>query len=182
MKSFWCNDPKVWSSEMLHKRYKVVYADPPWKTFPTDTRRARHQLLLNAIDLASLPVRELVDDDAFLALWWPASQPLEALQVMKEWGFRLLSMNGLTWIRQGREKAESELCLFAVRGDGLKHVRDWSLPRIVHGHVTRSSQRPLEAQLLLDRIIPAMPRLELFMDSGRMNWESWMPRSSELPS
>ena len=180
MKSFWSLDPSVWQQSLLRKRYKVIYAEPPWKVADNrETILSRHKRFLNAIDLASLPVWELVDDDAVLALWWPSNMPMEALSVMKQWGFRLYRMNGLTWIRQGREKSESELCLFAVRGDGIEYFRDWRASSIVTEQLRRSGEKPTQARDLLDRLVPAQPKLELFVDSGREDWDSWVPNSSE---
>lgn len=184
MKSFWSLERNVWSQAMLRKRYKLIYADPPWRYggMNTESLRVRHRRLLSAIDIASLPVHELVDDDAVLAMWWPSNMPMEALQVMKEWGFRLYSMSGLIWIKQGRGHVESELCLLAVRGHGLDYIRDWKTNTVITSQKRRAAQRPVESRSVLESIIGAQPKLELFIDGGSKAWDSWLPATDEVAS
>lgn len=183
MKSFWSQERNVWPQALLRKRYKVVYADPPWQLADNEeTRLGRHKRLLNAIDLASLPVGELVDGDAVLALWWPSNRPLEALQIMKEWGFRLYRMNGLTWIKKGRAMVDSELCLFAVRGEGIEYLKDWNTSGVLEQQSRQAGEKPLEALKKVERLVPAVPKLELFSDSGRDGWDSWLPNPKEVLS
>lgn len=41
-----------------------------------------------------------------LAMWWVPTQPEEALQVMRSWGFRLMTMKGFTWHKTNRVKGK----------------------------------------------------------------------------
>ncbi|EIC2833089.1 hypothetical protein LAC19_004973, partial [Escherichia coli] len=85
---------------------------------------------MSLLDICRLPVWELAADNCLLAMWWVPTQPLEALKVVEAWGFRLVTMKGLTWNKCGKRqtdklvmgmgsttRANNEDCLFAVKGN-----------------------------------------------------------------
>ncbi|WP_268258588.1 MT-A70 family methyltransferase, partial [Serratia marcescens] len=113
-------------------KYSLIYADPPWTYNDkcADGKRGAgfKYPTMTVADICRLPVWELAADSCLLAMWWVPTQPEEALQVMRSWGFRLMTMKGFTWHKTNRVKgnsaigmghmtrANSEDCLFAVRG------------------------------------------------------------------
>lgn len=114
-------------------KYSLIYADPPWTYNDkcADGKRGAgfKYPTMRVADICRLPVWELAADSCLLAMWWVPTQPEEALQVMRSWGFRLMTMKGFTWHKTNRVKgnsaigmghmtrANSEDCLFAVRGN-----------------------------------------------------------------
>lgn len=75
-------------------KFDMVIADPPWifsdELKMSDVKRgAESQYSVMTIeDIKNLKVKDVVKDDALLALWVPSSLLQEGLDVMKCWGFR----------------------------------------------------------------------------------------------
>ena len=81
-------------------KYSLIYADPPWTYNDkcADGKRGAgfKYPTMTVADICRLPVWELAADSCLLAMWWVPTQPEEALQVMRSWGFRLMTMKGFT--------------------------------------------------------------------------------------
>ena len=76
-----------------NKKYRVIYADPPWqfanrtgKVAPENKRLQRYSTM-TVEEIMALPVRDVTDDCAHLYLWVPNALLPEGLEVMKAWGF-----------------------------------------------------------------------------------------------
>ena len=75
------------------KKYRTIYADPPWqfqnrtgKVAPEHKRLNRYgTMTLN--EIKQLPVAEVADEKSHLYLWVPNALLPEGLEVMKAWGF-----------------------------------------------------------------------------------------------
>lgn len=75
------------------KRYKTIYADPPWqfsnrtgKVAPENKRLSRYQTMC-LDDIKALPVSDVADERAHIYLWVPNALLPEGLEVMSAWGF-----------------------------------------------------------------------------------------------
>lgn len=83
--------------------YSLIYADPPWAyrdKANAGKRGACHKYgVLSADAIAKLDVRSIAAADCVLAMWWVAPQPAEALALVEAWGFRLITMKGIEWIK-----------------------------------------------------------------------------------
>src|SRR5215471_5767476 len=127
------------SSSPQPKRYKVIYADPPW-TFSTYSRKGKGRSpeayydCMTLADIKALPVTEWAAEDSVLLLW--ATDPLleKAFEVIRAWGFTYKTV-GFYWAKLKRSaprdryddssfftglgfwtRANPELCLLATRG------------------------------------------------------------------
>lgn len=75
-------------------KFRVVCSDPPWSFSDSltmsETKRGASSVYdtMSIEDLKSLPVKDIVEDDAVLLLWCPSSLIQTGLDVMKAWGFR----------------------------------------------------------------------------------------------
>jgi N6-adenosine-specific RNA methylase IME4 len=75
-------------------KFRVVVADPAWEfgdnLTMSETKRgsSSNYDTLTIEDLKKLPVQDICQEDAVLALWCPSSLLSEGLEVMKAWGFR----------------------------------------------------------------------------------------------
>lgn len=83
------------------KKYKIIYADPPWPIKIISRRVRPKQLdmpykIMTLEDICKLPVRSIADDnECSLFLWTTHKYLPKAFQVMEAWGF---SYNcTLTW-------------------------------------------------------------------------------------
>lgn len=170
-------------------RYKLIYADPPW-TYKDKARSGKRGVefkypTMSVAEICRLPVWEIADQEScLLAMWWVPTQVREALAVMDAWGFRLITMKGMTWHKTNAKKgnsamgmgtttrANSEDCLFAVRG---------RLPKRQHAgliqHITaprgEHSAKPHECRQTLEQLLGDVPRIELFSRSNAEGWHHW---------
>lgn len=75
------------------KKYKTIYADPPWqfqnrtgKVAPEHKRLRRYETM-SLDEIKRLPIAEIADEKSHLYLWVPNALLPEGLEVMKAWGF-----------------------------------------------------------------------------------------------
>lgn len=170
-------------------KYRLIYADPPWTyrdKCNDGERGASHKYdTMTVPDICRLPIWDLADHEScLLAMWWVATQPLEALKVVEAWGFRLMTMKGFTWhktnIRKGNSaigmghmtRANSEDCLFAVRGRLPERMdasicQHFTAPRMEH-----SAKPPIVRDALV-RLLGDVPRCELFSRNKVPGWDMW---------
>jgi N6-adenosine-specific RNA methylase IME4 len=89
------------------KKYRVIVADPPYgfsdhlTMTPTKRGAGSNYSTLSVDDLKNLPVKNLADDDAILALWCPSSLIPEGLDIMKAWGFCFKQTH--VWVKTKQE-------------------------------------------------------------------------------
>jgi N6-adenosine-specific RNA methylase IME4 len=90
-------------------RYRVIYADPPWR-FATYSDKGKgrsaeaHYDCLTIDQIKAIPVRQWAADDAVLLLW--ATDPLlpRALEVIEAWGFTYKTV-GFYWVKLNKSVA-----------------------------------------------------------------------------
>jgi len=75
------------------KKYKTIYADPPWqfqnrtgKAAPEHKRLTRYETM-TVDEIKRLPVAEAADEKCHLYLWVPNALLPDGLAVMEAWGF-----------------------------------------------------------------------------------------------
>ena len=170
------------------KKYNIIYADPPWafsnkKTGGSMKSGAVSKYdVMTLEDIKNLPVESIADDDCVLFMWWVGSQPQEALDVVKEWGFTLKTMTGFNWVKLTKlekmffgmgfwTRAGSENCLIATKGKpkpenkGVRSVR-----KAITG---KHSVKPAEFRGDIVTLCGDMPRIELFARNKISGWDSW---------
>ena len=70
------------------KKYQIIYADPPWQydfSKVNADKIEKHYPTMTVKDICALTVP--ADDNCVLYLWATAPKLLEALEVMRVWGF-----------------------------------------------------------------------------------------------
>ena len=111
------------------KKYKIIYADPPWRYARSKVQGAaeKHYPTMSIEELCALPVKEIADKDCILFLWATFPQLKEALQLIKAWGFTYKSV-AFVWLKQNRKsptwfyglgfwtRGNAEICLLATKG------------------------------------------------------------------
>lgn len=147
------------------KKYQIIYADPGWAFNNKNTGgtmksgSAAQYTVTDVDDICDLPVATIADDNCILFMWWVASQPQEALDVVKSWGFELKTMTGFTWVKKTKHwkdffgmgfytRAGSENCLIAVKGKPKRISA--SVRSVVHERVGKHSEKP---QIFRDKIV-----------------------------
>lgn len=82
-------------------KYGLIYADPPWQysNQASNGKTDDHYPTMPTRDILRLPVWDLADEHAILALWYTGNFNEEAQQVAKAWGFDVRTMKGFTWAK-----------------------------------------------------------------------------------
>jgi N6-adenosine-specific RNA methylase IME4 len=189
--------------------YDIISADPPWRY--SDRKQGSTKFgpgsvgtygCLKTEEICNIPVREWASPDAGLFLWatWP-NLP-DAMQVIEAWGFQYVTL-GFIWVKTNKNlgtpffgpgyytKANSEPCLLAKRGNGLKPVSNRVSQVIAEddpgedllvapARVGRHSEKP---KIYLDKIVELFgdrPRLEMFAREVHPGWDAWGNEISPL--
>lgn len=69
-------------------------------------------------------------------------------------------------------RANSEDCLLAVRGKGVKRVNN-SINQVILAPIGKHSEKPLEAREKLELLYGNIPRIELFARQNVDGWHAW---------
>jgi len=183
-------------------KYGAILADPPWRFqvwSGTEVVQARgskstykpasvHYQTMPADEIAALPVADLCAEDAVLFMWicWPTL--LDALAIIKAWGFAYKTC-GFDWMKANTKqidmfrddadalmgmgywtRANSEPCLLATRGKPKRlnaDVRQGIIaPRREH------SRKPDGIHDRIERLVTG-PYIELFARQRRPGWDAW---------
>lgn len=177
------------------KKYKTIYADPPWqfqnrtgKVAPENKRLNRYPTMtLN--DIKSLPVHEVSDEKCHLYLWVPNALLPEGLEVMKAWGFEYKT--NLIWEKVRKDgqpdgrgvgfyfRNVTEVLLFGVKGDKNRTLQPGrSQVNLLRTIKREHSRKPDEFVDLIEACSPG-PFLELFARGNRCGWDMWGNQANE---
>ena len=145
------------------KRYKIIYADPPWE-YKQGGRGAakKHYKTMKTEEIAALPVRELCEDDALLFMWATFPNITEAFDVMRAWGFTYKTA-AFVWVKKYKSggnfvgmgqytRANAEVCLLGIskKTKAKEIVRAHDVRQIIEAEIRRHSEKPPEVR---DRIM-----------------------------
>ncbi len=169
------------------KKYQIIYADPPWRYnfSKSNSREIENQyptMSLEDICLLNVPS----DDNAILYLWATAPKLLEALQVMKSWGFEykthaiwdkeIIGMG--YWFR-----GQHELLLVGVKGKMSPPPQHLRVSSVRRERRTKHSKKPSGVKIMIGEWFPELSKIELFArkdDSKNLfnkntcdSWDVW---------
>lgn len=173
----------------IGKKYKTIYADPPWqfqnrtgKVAPEHKRLSRYSTMqLEAIK--ALPVSKVADEKCHLYLWVPNALLPEGLEVMQAWGFEYKT--NIIWEKVRKDgmpdgrgvgfyfRNVTEILLFGIRGDKNRTLDPGrSQVNLIRSIKREHSRKPDEFVNLIERCSSA-PFLELFARGDRAGWDMW---------
>lgn len=176
------------------KRYKTIYADPPWrfqnrtgKVAPEHKRLTRYETM-SLEDIKSLPVNHIADEKSHLYLWVPNALLPMGLAVMQTWGFEYKT--NLIWekIRQDGEpdgrgvgfyfRNVTEILLFGIHGEKNRTLPPGrSQVNLLRAVKKEHSKKPEQFFKIIESCSPA-PYLELFARGARRGWDVWGHQAS----
>lgn len=171
-------------------KFGVIVADPPWSfndklKYPKDSvRRSSDDIYptLNLNSIKALPVNELAQDNAILALWVPSAMLHAGMDVMESWGFNYKQL----WIWGKTSKKDPtrlafgmgrlarnchEPCLVGVKGKYTKFLQNHSQRNLFMHHSLPHSKKPESIQDSLEKMFPQWRKLELFARRHRQGWD-----------
>jgi len=159
------------------KKFKTIYADPPWSYSNQGTRAAtsNHYDGMKVEEICELPVNDLVADESHLHLWTTNAFLFEAKRVMDAWGFEYKSV--LLWVKPqlgigNYWRVCHEFLLFGNRNrlpmlDAHTTLRSWyEIDRTQH------SAKPQHFRALIEKVSPP-PRLEMFAREAHEGWAAY---------
>ncbi len=163
------------------KKYKIIYADPPWQGNYFKNKSSSYPLM-RVKEMIALPVRTVVHPDALLFMWTTMSAIPDALQVIDAWGFQFVT-NGFTWVKthpnSGRAvvglgmwtRHNAEICLLAKRGRPIRQSA--AVRSLVIAPRRRHSEKPDEVRDHIVELCGDVPRLEMFARRKTPGWDIW---------
>jgi len=160
-------------------KYRVVYADPPWKygnTMPDYfAEQADHYPLMTVAKIAAMPICDLTEDNAVLFLWVTSPILAESFTVITGWGFTYKSSFVWDKIKHNMGHYNSvrhEFLLIATRGScppDIQRLHD----SVVSEERTTHSVKPETFRQIIDEIYPHGKRIELFARRQVEGWDSY---------
>ena len=177
------NDTVTETAE-LSKKFKVIYADPPWDIQQKGARgAARHYDLMTLDRIKDMPVADLAEDNATLLLWVTSAALPAGLEVMKAWNFDYKTNASWDKYYMGLGqffRGSHELLLHGTRGKAPFKFRGQrstlQFPRQEH------SRKPEEMIPLIERVLPDGPYLELFARQRPNSHRDWSVWGNEIES
>jgi N6-adenosine-specific RNA methylase IME4 len=172
----------------LSGRFGTILIDPPWRfsnrtgKVAPEHRRLRRYPTMSFEEIAALPVGRLALPKSHLYLWAPNALLLEALTIMKAWGFEYKT--NIVWYKIRKDggpdgrgvgfyfRNVTELLLFGVKSKlrtlkpGRKQVN------VVVTRKQEHSRKPEEVYDIIEACSPG-PFVELFARERRAGWSQW---------
>ncbi len=177
------------------KKYRTVYADPPWQFANRTGKMAPEHKRLNRYstmkleDIKQLPVSEVADEKCHLYLWVPNALLPEGLEVMKAWGFEYKT--NLVWEKVRKDgfpdgrgvgfyfRNTTELLLFGIKGGNNRTEQAGrSQVNLIRSIKREHSRKPDEFVSLIENCSIG-PYLELFARGDRDGWDMWGNQASD---
>lgn len=174
-----------------NKKYKIIYADPPWEYGNKVFRKFRlnknagsasyHYDTLTIDQISDLPIQEITDENCILFMWATFPNLPQALQVIESWGFEYKTL-GFSWIKKNKNqgyffgighytKSNCEVCLIAVKGQP-KIIND-TLSSVLISPIRGHSQKPNIVRNKIVQLMGDLPRIELFARTKVHGWDVW---------
>lgn len=175
------------------KKYRVIYADPPWqfanrtgKVAPEHKRLTRYDTM-TIDEIKRMPVSDFADEQAHLYLWVPNALLPDGLEVMKSWGFTYKT--NLIWEKVRKDgqpdgrgvgfyfRNVTEILLFGVKTRKKSETYRTLQPGRSQVNLIRTmkqehSRKPGDFVDLIERCSEG-PYLELFARGDREGWDMW---------
>ena len=174
--------------ESSRRRFGTILIDPPWrfqnltgKVGPEHKRLYRYPTM-SFEEIKALPVEKLAAEKSHLYLWSPNALLLEALEIMKAWGFKYKT--NIVWYKIRKDggpdgrgvgfyfRNVTELLLFGVKGSLRTLKPGRTQVNIVLTRKREHSRKPFEVYDLIERCSPS-PYLEMFARQRVPKWEQW---------
>ena len=171
------------------KKYKTIYADPPWqftnrtgKMAPENKKLTRYSTM-KLKDIKKIPVKDVADEKCHLYLWVPNALLPDGLEVMKAWGFEYKT--NLVWEKVRKDgqpdgrgvgfyfRNVTELLLFGIKGKKNRTLQPGrSQVNLIRSMKREHSRKPDSFVQLIEDCSSA-PYLELFARGDRNGWDMW---------
>jgi len=160
----------------MNKKYKVIYADPPWRyEHPvSNSRRIENQYpTLKLDDIKRLKIPS--EDNSVLFLWATAPKLTEAIEVLESWGYTYRTC--LVWDKEVMGmgywfRNQHELLLVGVKGKVHPPDSKMRIRSVLRQKRGKHSVKPHIIKELIGKWYKGDTLLELFSREEMDGWES----------
>lgn len=169
----------------IEGKYRVIYADPPWKydaDFMDKYGHAKsHYATMDMDELCALPIKDIAMPDSVLFMWVTSPKLHWAFPIMNAWGFEYKTSFVWNKIKHNfghYNSVRHEFLLIGGRGSSTPDSRELhdsvvSIERLKH------SEKPEYFRNLIDILYTSGDRIELFARRTAENWDSWGAEADE---
>lgn len=161
----------------LVKKYKVIYADPPWQyggsmniTYGTADK---HYPTMSLDDICNIPIKDITEINAVLFLWATSPQLPEALTVISAWGFEYKASfvwDKIKHVMGHYNSVRHEFLLVATHGSCTPEVMKL-YDSVISEERSEHSAKPETFRQIIDTIYPYGNRIELFARKKTEGWD-----------
>jgi N6-adenosine-specific RNA methylase IME4 len=173
------------------KKYKVIYADPPWQyrqkgNGTSNGLAGHHYATLTTKEISNLPINDIKTDDSICFMWATFPFLQQALEVMKAWGFEYKT-TAFVWVKKNKKsdswfwgtgnytRTNAEICLLGTSKDfrANQMIKSHSVHQIVDTRIEEHSKKPSIVRDLIVELCGDQPRIELFARQKVDGWDIW---------
>lgn len=158
-------------------KYKVFYADPPWKYGDQLTENYGatrfHYPNMSIQELCAMPIEEMATQNAVLFLWVTSPLLEECFPVIKAWGFKYKASFVWDKVKHNMGHYNSvrhEFLLICTRGSCTPEVSKL-FDSVQSIERTQHSEKPEQFRKIIDTLYPSGKRIELFARNEVKGWD-----------
>ena len=163
--------------QMPVTEFGLIYADPPWRYDFSNTQNRdieNHYPTMTTEDICNMQVPAA--KDCVLYMWATAPKLIEAMQVIKAWGFEYKTH--LIWDKETIGmgywfRGQHELLMVATRGSVSPPESSLRISSVFREKKTQHSRKPHEFYNHFETWYPELTKVELFARNDREGWYSW---------
>ena len=169
-----------------NKKYKIIYADPPWsyrdKALAGNRGACCKYPVMSIKEICELPIQRIAADDCVLFMWVTMPKLNECFDVITAWGFEYKTC-AFTWVKRNKKsgswfwgmgrwtRANAELCLLATKGKPKR--KNAGVLSIIDTPVEEHSKKPDIVRERIVQLCGDVPRIELFARQEVEGWDCW---------
>jgi len=149
--------------DLPDKKYRVIYADPPYST-------------MSKSELSDLPVVDLVEDDAVLFMWVTSPLLAQCFELIEAWGFSYKACFVWDKVKHNFGHYNSirhEFLLICTRGSCTPDNPEQIDSVVSIEKSAKHSEKPEQFRKIIDNMYPNGMRIELFAHTETDGWDSW---------
>ena len=164
------------ATEWPKGKYRVIYADPPWKY--DDERSGMGGAidqydLMELEDIKALPVKDLAETDAVLFMWATAPLLKEGIEVVESWGFKYKThviWNKTKGLNGHYVSPRHELLFIATKGSCTPDTKDRPNSVQTIERTGLHSEKPEEFREIIETLYTYGNKVELFARKAPEGW------------
>jgi len=159
------------------KKYQIIYADPPWRYNFSSTKNRKIENHYQTMTLEGIKKLQVpADENCILYLWSTSPKLLDALEVMKSWGFTYKSQAvwdkeiigmGYWW------RGQHETLLIGTKGKISPPEQSHRISSVYRERRGKHSKKPSFYKEFISKAFPNYSKIELFARQKTNGWDVW---------